>query len=599
MTNKYYIILQAGTRVNGMPKFGSNAERLHHEQHINELKAELYPRDIEYIDSLGFISVDLTDEEFIKYKHDTRIFNIEPHTEVTTRATKFITRETATHNQWHLKQLSNRLFNDTAVLCGFKLLLLYTRYGQAGAYDYVFHDIVLISAQNKFIYKNKPYNFEVNLRFKATNDNNTEFEYSPVAHVAALNLNTLPLDVDIYLGYDIGIDTLVLKENIIDNFVPIYTVKIGLYRSPPIIQYSGSVDGVLGFYDLKFVPNASDVYQAIVEGSGVDIIIGDTQLDPTLPDFGGRARIEYNAYSDIYEAEYGSWDAVSPVIDQHGTACALAAGGNISGVANKVNLVGITCLDITEDRGNQSNRLLQGFGYIIDYIQTKKAEAYPKPYPVVVSLSLGSSSVVTAYDLAVASMLNEGAIVCIAAGNDNTTNNNSPYHADAIFIGASNYDITPCSFTNYGPRISVYAPGSDIYSEQVGAYSRWQGTSVACPNVAGLCALFLSIYPEATPAEVKAAIMNVAADCITYNKDDTTYKFVQNPCYGYIDRQDINTAALKEDLIYTVIPYIVGFDGEKIYGNLYELTLNSITSAVVSAGKKESIELATAIRLVP
>jgi cerevisin len=358
--------------------------------------------------------------------------------------------------------------------------------------------------------------------------------------------------------------------------------------------------GVLGFYDLKLLPETTDIYAATIQGEGVDIIIGDCQLNIHNSDIEGNATILYNAYADIYETQYGAWDSNNPLIDQHGTACAVAAAGKTCGIANKARILGVTCLDTSEDRGNNSFNVLNAFAWILQYIIDKKVELAPKPYPVVVSLSLGTSTgiIATAQDSCVAAMIAEGAIVVIAAGNDNAPHNESPYTPEAILVGASTEAITPCSFTNYGPHIDVYAPGEDIFSTVLG-YTRWQGTSVATPHVSGLCALYLSLFPSSTAAEVKEAILQVSIDAVTYNKDATTNRFAQNPFYGFINREEITTPILQEEFIYVDIPYFIGFDGEKIYGSLNELTLSTIASAVVSAGKSESVDLATAIRLVP
>ena len=597
MKNKYDMVLLVGSRINGVPKFCSKAEELHHDQHVAELKAELGVNLISYHKFLGFMTVELTDEEYNKYKLDHRIYSIEQHKEVSTRSTQFITRDTAVNNQWHLKQLSNRLFNSFSLLCGFKLELVYHTYGYPEANDSIdiAHNIVITSAQNKFIHNFKSYNYELELKY-ITSANKP---CGPVASIMTVSTNNLPLDKDLYLGYDELTDRLVIRLDMIDTFTPLYTVKIKVYKDPITIYYSGVSTGLLGFYDLKLISETADIYAATVQGKGVDVIIGDCQLNVYATDIAGRTSIYFNAYNQRYIDNYGAGDTNTPLIDQHGTACAHAAGGTISGLANKVNIIGVTCLDISEDRGNQSDNMLGGLEAIVEYIAIKKAEAYPNPYPIVVNLSIGTSVPVQAYDDAVAAMIADGAIVCIAAGNDDTPAANSPYNSGAIFIAASTEDLMPCSFTNYGPRIDVYSPGTDIYSTMQGTYNRWQGTSVASPNVAGLCALFLSLYPGATPAEVKAAVLNVSKEVITYNKDMTTYKFVQNPCYGYIDKAVLKTAPLLENLIYTVIPYFTNYDGEKVYGSMVELTLNSITSAVVSAGKSESIELATCLKLVP
>ncbi|WP_417900937.1 S8 family serine peptidase [Bacillus haimaensis] len=80
---------------------------------------------------------------------------------------------------------------------------------------------------------------------------------------------------------------------------------------------------------------------------------------------------------------------------------------------------------------------------------------------------------------------------------------------------AGSYDIKP----------DVVAPGVAIFStipefinspeegvDYTAAYARLQGTSMATPHVAGVAALMLQENPDASPFDIKAALMNTAED---------------------------------------------------------------------------------------
>lgn len=590
MKNKYHLILAAGSRVGGAVKFGSITEQLHHEQHVKELKQELGASFIQYFSRLGFILVELTEEEAAQYVTDPRILEVSECKDYSV-CTNFSTRDTTTHDLWFLEQLSNRLFATLRILSGFNLELKPTVYGVVGVDSCTrYHDIATCDLQNKLVYDNVTYRY-----FVASTG-------ISVAHVFSTN-TTLPIDTDLYLVYNIIDNQISLKTSVEADSILLYTVKVKLYQDNQSIYWSGSSSGILGFYDLKPVKQKERNYAMTVQGEGVDIIIGDTQINPTIAEFEGRASLHSNVYSDRYVANYGAWDSTNPLISEHGTFVASLAAGSTCGIAPKAKITGITCLDDSADRGNKSDRVVAAFDNILQYIDTKKTAAGTKPYPIVVNFSLGSvtNSHDLAMDAAVQAMITDGAVVVIAAGNDNWYRNHSPYATDAIIVGATNIGVEPTDFTDYGQEVTLYAPGTDIYgaSNVNGTYHRSDGTSYSAPLVAGLCALYLSLYPEATPQEVKAAILNNAIEAVTCNKASTTYLFAQSPVCSYIDRQLINTPALREDLIYTAIPYLVGFDGERIYGSLHELTISQITSAVVSAGKSASIDLATSIRLVP
>ncbi|MBT1076894.1 S8 family serine peptidase [Geobacter grbiciae] len=58
------------------------------------------------------------------------------------------------------------------------------------------------------------------------------------------------------------------------------------------------------------------------------------------------------------------------------------------------------------------------------------------------------------------------------------------------------------SFSNWGPEIAVCAPGVAIPSTVPDGYAAWDGTSMACPFIAGVAALILEAYPEIRTGDV-------------------------------------------------------------------------------------------------
>ncbi|MGI9105985.1 MAG: S8 family serine peptidase [Pyrinomonadaceae bacterium] len=67
-------------------------------------------------------------------------------------------------------------------------------------------------------------------------------------------------------------------------------------------------------------------------GRGVNVYVLDTGIWPSHQDFGGRARVAYDAFLPLGHPNYG--------LDchGHGTKVASTVGGNASGVARDVNL---------------------------------------------------------------------------------------------------------------------------------------------------------------------------------------------------------------------------------------------------------------------
>ncbi len=118
-----------------------------------------------------------------------------------------------------------------------------------------------------------------------------------------------------------------------------------------------------------------------------------------------------------------------------------------------------------------------------------------------------------------------GAIVVVAAGNEGeNANNSSPANCtDATTVGATNSSGNRASFSNYGDKVDISAPGVDIVStlnsgtNSVGkdnVYSSYNGTSMATPHVAATIALMLSYKPRlrAVDAEnlIKQAVNSFA-----------------------------------------------------------------------------------------
>ena len=94
-----------------------------------------------------------------------------------------------------------------------------------------------------------------------------------------------------------------------------------------------------------------------------------------------------------------------------------------------------------------------------------------------------------------------------------------------ITVAASDSGDAKASFSNWGEKIDVAAPGVDILSLRAAGtdlyhdgnhfvpvgdanaqYYRASGTSMACPHVSGLAALLLARNPSLTPEEVRQAV---------------------------------------------------------------------------------------------
>ena len=135
--------------------------------------------------------------------------------------------------------------------------------------------------------------------------------------------------------------------------------------------------------------------------------------------------------------------------------------------------------------------------------------------PAVANMSLGGG-VSTALDTAVRHSIAAGVTYAIAAGNSNANAaNSSPARvAEAITVGATTMTDARSSFSNFG---SVRGHLRARFERSLSAWrtsdtatNTISGTSMATPHVAGVAARFLQNNTRASPATVRAELVNQA-----------------------------------------------------------------------------------------
>jgi subtilisin family serine protease len=239
-------------------------------------------------------------------------------------------------------------------------------------------------------------------------------------------------------------------------------------------------------------------------GSGVYAYIIDTGIRFSHSQFGGRATSGFDA------VDGGPADDCNG----HGTHVAGTVGGSTYGVAKGVNLVAVRVLDCGGS-GSWSG-VIAGMDWV----------AANHRSPAVANMSLGGGAS-TAVDNALVKLIQSGVTVGVAAGNGNRGGrqqdacNYSPARVGAaITVGATDKTDTKTSWSNYGPCVDIFAPGSGITSAwytndtQTNTIS---GTSMASPHVVGVAALYLGTYGNTAPATVAAALKASATQNIVKN----------------------------------------------------------------------------------
>jgi subtilisin family serine protease len=194
-----------------------------------------------------------------------------------------------------------------------------------------------------------------------------------------------------------------------------------------------------------------------------------------------------------------------------------AETNNATGVASLNWVAKIMPLQIFDDAGAATTAEL---AEALDYAINNWAD--------IINLSLGSN----ATDLVIESLIDDaeaaGVVIVAAVGNCGDTNYASEgcsYQGQMLYpatnsltigVGATNLSDVRASFSSYGNRVDVVAPGSGAMystmydsSDPSGEYSATlYGTSFAAPIVASLAATLKSEWPTATPREIRALLVD-------------------------------------------------------------------------------------------
>ena len=211
----------------------------------------------------------------------------------------------------------------------------------------------------------------------------------------------------------------------------------------------------------------------------------------------------------------------------HGTHCAgIAAGvtGNNIGIASVIHdnqFVQVTSVKVLNDYGRGTQQT------IINGI----LEAADNGADVI-SMSLGgvsNDSRQRAYKKAIKYANKKGAIVIAAAGNSRmNAKDYTPAGVEGVIaVSAVDVDLNKAVFSNFvsDVKMGIAAPGVNIFSTIPGnKYSSFNGTSMACPHVAGLVGLMRSINPDLNTKEAFDILTKTGVD----TKDlKNTGKFIQ------------------------------------------------------------------------
>ncbi len=322
------------------------------------------------------------------------------------------------------------------------------------------------------------------------------------------------------------------QYNVNSNVVyaePNYKTEIMLTPNDPYYSTTGSWgQSYLDLYGLYNI-FAGNAWNQTTGSSNVVVAVLDTGIDYTHPDMTSNVwintdEIPNNSIDDDgngYVDDYYGYDFVnrdSNPIDDHGH------GTHVSGTISAVTNNGLGISGVSWSSKIMALKFLSagGSGYYSDAILAIQ-------YAVdngaqILSNSWGGYGRSQSLQDAVNYAYSNGAVFVAAAGNSNwDAYYFQPAGLDNVLtVSAVDYNDTKASFSNYGNKVDVAAPGVNTLSLRaagttmgtvVGSnYTIASGTSMATPHVAGVAALVLAAHPTMSNQEVENSIKNYADD---------------------------------------------------------------------------------------
>ncbi|KAM6495465.1 serine protease [Amanita muscaria] len=199
------------------------------------------------------------------------------------------------------------------------------------------------------------------------------------------------------------------------------------------------------------------------------------------------------------------------------------AAGNRFGVAKSLNRsaphiqlqkANIIAVKVMQEGGfGHTQDLMNGLQWIYNRVNPDGSN----PRPSVVSISMYIQFIVNPLDALVRELTEHGIHVVVCAGNEGVDAQNiSPARvAEAITVGACDILNRRPFWSNYGAVVDLFAPGAVItsawFTDNHLTVER-NGTSMACPHVAGIVANLIALKGNVPAAEMHARVLTLAQD---------------------------------------------------------------------------------------
>ncbi|WP_241768785.1 S8 family peptidase, partial [Meiothermus taiwanensis] len=278
-------------------------------------------------------------------------------------------------------------------------------------------------------------------------------------------------------------------------------------------------------YEAIGLPQAWDIETG--SSNPVTVAVIDGGVVAGHPDLAGKLLPGYDFYSNAADSGDGDGrdnnpEDTAPGSDYHGNhvtgtvAAATNNGLGVAGVSWGARLLPVRALSAGSGTlADVADALRWAAGLSVAGVPDNQNPAQ------VINMSLGGPvpcSHAPALQQAINVANSRGAIIVVAAGNSNVEASTfSPAGCSGVVtVGATNAEGNRASYSNYGSRIDLMAPGGEPGGLQVvstlasGQYGGKAGTSMAAPHVAGVLALMKSKKPSLTAAEAISLLKETA-----------------------------------------------------------------------------------------